>query len=177
MENETILFTLALIVILYLLYLLNEDIDDTPSCNRKRVRREYATNKTVPPGVNPLANMAEGDNTGQFFSDTGTGLINQQLDSQYADLQNLKSAGGWNQIAQYQALEPEVYKSHEEYSQDMNRSTSGASMMTIRTDDNDINPWIGLRRPSYYGTYPADDARVTATEVPTQMPTPTRYLI
>jgi hypothetical protein len=177
MENETILFALSLITILYLLYLMHEEEETTPSCGKRMRHRDYATNKALPPGVNPLANMKEGDNTGQFYSDTGTGLINQQLDSQYADLQNLKSAGSWGQVVQYQALEPEVYKSHEEYSHDMNRVTSGPSHMSIPTGDVFPVTFHGLRRTDLYSVYPADDARVTSTEVPTQMPTPTRYLI
>jgi hypothetical protein len=126
--------------------------------------------------INKLANMNEADNTGQYFADTGTGLINQQLASQYADLQNMVP-GDWNQMSQYQALEPEVYASHDEYVADMNRSTSGASMLTIRSDDNDVNPWVGLRRVDYHSAYPADDVRVDSSEVPSAMPAATRYLI
>lgn len=131
----------------------------------------------VKEGLSPLANFKEGDNTGQFYSDTGSGLINDQLAKQYADLENLTSYGSYNQVAQYSALEPEVYSSHENYSNDMNRSTSGASMMTIRSDPNDVNMWRGLRRPDYKSIYPADDVRVDSTEIPDQMETATHYLI
>lgn len=173
MEIVAIALGVAILVILVLL----------TSCwnSRPRRRNRHRCNEglsNLPPiSVNPLANFAEGDNTGQYYSDTGTGLINQQLAKQYADLQNLKQPGDWNEESQYQSLEPEVYTSHDEYVADMNRSTSGASMMTIRSDDNDINPWIGLRRPDYHSVYPADDARVDSSETPSSMPSATRYLI
>jgi hypothetical protein len=127
--------------------------------------------------VNKLADDATGDNTGQFWADTGTGLINQQLSSQYNDLQNLDSYQDWSQVSQYQALEPEVLASHQEYTHDINRSTTTASIYTIRSDDQYPVSFVGLRRPDLHSTYAADDARTTHTEVPSQMPSKTSYLI
>lgn len=131
----------------------------------------------VKEGLSPLANFKTNDNTGQFYSDTGSGLINDQLAAQYADLENLKQYGSYNELSQYMSLEPDVYKSHQEYSTDINRSTSGASMMTIRSDPNDVNPWRGLRRIDYKSIYPQDDVRTDSSEVPDQMETATHYLI
>jgi hypothetical protein len=47
-------------------------------------------------------------------------------------------------------LEPSVYSSHNQWTQDMNHTTSGASMQSERDDLGDLPiTWIGLRRPNY----------------------------
>ncbi len=111
------------------------------------------------------------------LSDWGTGLKNRQLSRQYADLENLKEYDDYNEVAQYSALEPEVFKSHSEYTTDLQASTSGASMMSVRSDPNDVNRWIGLRRPDYHSVWAAPDARVDHSEFPDQQATTTRYLL
>jgi hypothetical protein len=47
------------------------------------------------------------------------------------------------------ALEGEVKSSHGEYVKKRNKVTSTASKLSVRSDPNDINPWVGLRRPRY----------------------------
>ena len=112
-----------------------------------------------------------------FNSQTGTAMMNSQLATQYADLQNLGSYGDYNAVIQYTSLDPSVFKSHQQYSNDINNSTSGASNLTIRSDDNDIVPWVGLRRPKYDQVYAKADARVTSSEYPASMPSSTNTII
>lgn len=114
---------------------------------------------------------------GQFDSDWGTGVKNRQMAAQYQELQNLTGYDDYGQVTQMASLEPDVFSSHEEYTKDINRSTSGASNMAVRSDPNDVVSWVGLRRPNYSSTYPASDARITSSESVDQMPSQTRYLI
>jgi hypothetical protein len=182
MDSSVLALSLAVVVVLILVVSCSSHCNEYFKSGKKVVCREEDGSSNLvlnppPLAVSPLANASEGDNTGQYWSDTGSGLMNQQLASQYSDLQNLKGYGAWGEVAQYQALEPEVYESHEEYTDDMNRVSSGASMMTIRSDPNDVNMWRGLRRPDYHSIYAASDARVDHTEVPDQMQSQTRYLV
>ena len=113
----------------------------------------------------------------QFYSDSGSGPMNRQLSQQYQDLQSTTGYDDYNAFVQAASLEPEVYQSQNEYTKDINRSTSGASNMTVRSDPNDVNRWTGLRRPNYQDVYPAADARTDSSESPDQMTSATHYLI
>lgn len=82
------------------------------------------------------------------LSSYGTGVQNRRAAQRQRDLSGLKGYDDYNQVAQYASLEPEVFESHEEYSKDINRSTSGASMGSVRSDDITGTPWVA-RRPQY----------------------------
>lgn len=110
-------------------------------------------------------------------STSGTGVINRSLATQYKDLKNLSEYGDYGSVTQLMALEPEVFDSNAEYNASMNRSTSTASTMTVRSDNADIINWRGLRRPDYQSVYSASDARVTSSQYIDQFPAQTRYLI
>jgi hypothetical protein len=110
-------------------------------------------------------------------SDWGTGVKNRELAEQYNDLNNLDSYEDYNHVMQYQALEPEVFDSHQGFSYDIGVSNSGASAMTVRSDPNDVVPWVGLRRPDYHSVYAGDTARVDHSENPDQMFAKTHYLL
>lgn len=111
------------------------------------------------------------------LSTSGTGVINRELAQQYKDLKNLDQYGDYGSVTQLMSLEPEVFQSNEEYNSSMNRSTSTASSMTVRSDNADILTWRGLRRPDYQSVYSASDARVTSSQYIDQFPAATRYLI
>ena len=119
----------------------------------------------------------DADVSGQFFSDTGSGLMNRQLMKQYNELANVDSYEGYEDVTKFEALEPEVFDSQSSYVKDSNRATSGASTMTVRSDSQDINPRVGLRLTDYHSVYAAADARTEHTEAPDQMYSQTRYLI
>jgi hypothetical protein len=166
MDTVTVGLIIAIIVMLILLMSCSQG-------GKKKVRKGSCSDgMDKAPATN--SSVAEPD---MYFANSGGGLINHQLNKQYADLADLSGYDDYNQLAQYSALEPEVYESHKEYSADMNRSTSGASMMTIRTDPNDVNPWRGLRRPDYHSVYADSTARVDQSEVPETMYSQTRYCI
>lgn len=111
------------------------------------------------------------------LSTTGTGVINRELAQQYKDLKDVSQYGDYGSLTQLMALEPEVFESNAEYNSSMNRSTSGPSTMTVRSDSADIINWRGLRRPDYQSVYSASDARVTSSQYIDQMPAATRYLV
>ena len=110
-------------------------------------------------------------------SDTGSGVDNVKSQARYNDLANLASYDDYSTVAQYMAVEPEVYESHARYSQDMGRSTSGPSMLPVRDDPNDVVPWVGLRKPKYQDVYSQPGARQEHSEIPDQMRSNSFYCI
>ena len=82
--------------------------------------------------------------------------------------QDLDNASEWDPAKL--SLEKDVFDSHREFTEDAYISTQGAnSTDTIRDDPNDVNPWVGLRRPDYTGAFSESDARVVSSEYPDQM--------
>ena len=110
-------------------------------------------------------------------SEYGTGLNNKQAANRYNDLADLSAYDDYGAVAQYMAIEPEVYESHARYSRDMGRSTSGASMLPVRDDPNDVVPWVGLRKPKYQDAYSQPGARQEHSEIPDQMRNSTYYCV
>lgn len=110
------------------------------------------------------------------FSQTGQGPLNRTFNLQYNQLKGAKY-DSYNEAIEYMSLDPEVFKSHEEYSFDVGIANRGASTMTVRSDPNDVVPWVGLRRPDYWSVYPACDARQDTSQTPDQMFAPTHYLL
>ncbi len=107
----------------------------------------------------------------------GTGLQNRQSNDRYKDLANLAGYDDYNSVAQYMSIEPEVYESHSRYADDMGRSTSGASMLPVRDDPQDVVPWVGLRKPRYHEVYSGAGARQEHSEIPDQMRSSTSYCL
>lgn len=163
---------LSVLVVILLLILLCSEKGSEMFSNKAKKRKL----KTRPMNESPVVSTDTNDieEPEQYYSNTGTGLMNRKMNAQYDDLQNLDGYGGWPQVAQYMALEPEIYKS--DYSEDTNRSTSGPSSMTIRDDRNSVNPFL-LRDADYHSVYADSTARTTQTEMPDQMAAQTRYLI
>jgi hypothetical protein len=63
---------------------------------------------------------------------------------------DMSGYGAYNDVIKYQGLEKSVYDSHNQWIQDMNHITSGASMQSERDDLGDLPvQWIGLRRPNF----------------------------
>jgi hypothetical protein len=122
-------------------------------------------------------NNQDMDDENYQMSSYGTGVKNRQLAQQYANLSDLKSYESWNEVAQYQSLEPEVFESHDDYAGSIGISNSGASALTMRSDDNNVVPFVGLRRPDYHSTYAGPDARQQHSEFVDQMPASTHYLL
>jgi hypothetical protein len=166
MDNVPVALGLAVLVVLYLLMQCWDDRQQVPArgCDKKPhviVLREGMTSAE-----------AEADNQ---RSDSGQGVINRQLQAQENDLANLEEYDDFSAVAKYQALEPEVYESHEQYADQLGISNSGASNMTVRSDPNDVVNWVGLRRPDYHSTYAKSDARQVHSEFADQMFARTYY--
>ena len=107
----------------------------------------------------------------------GRSVSGNSSDERYNDLKDLAGYDDYNQVVQYMSVDPEVYDSHDLYASDMNRSTSGPSMLSERDDPNDVVPWVGLRRPKYRDVYASDTARQEHSEKPEQMRENTSYCI
>jgi hypothetical protein len=165
---DTVLLSLGLAIVVVLVLLM--------SCWKSKPKRRRAVRAgNCTPTVSNAA--ASEPDPSAFYSSYGTGPMNRQMSKQYANLQNLKGYQDWNEVAQYQSLEPSVFESQEEYAQDINRSTSSASSSTIRSDDAYPIDWTGLRRPEMQSCYSGNDSRVVSSQSPDQMPSATRFLI
>ena len=118
-----------------------------------------------------------GRQTRNNVSEYGRGVQDKQFRDRYGALAELDGYDDYNSVVQYMSIEPEVYESQAKYSRDMGRSTSGASMLPVRDDPNDVVPWVGLRKPKYRDVYSAAGARQDHSEIPDQMRTNSFYCI
>lgn len=118
--------------------------------------------------------------TNHESSEYGSGEQSANLDKNYADLIIDGEVNDHSEDIKKMALEDDVSESHKEFVKDITRSTSGAAgaAFTLRSDDNDVNPRVGLRR-SKYRTYASarSDARVVHSEYPDQMYHHTAYTL
>ena len=79
-------------------------------------------------------------------------------------------ASNYQDAMKCMSLEPDVGNSHEAWISNIQGKTTTASKDTIRDDPNDINPWVGLRRPKYKTrAQPLAQARTIASDVPGEM--------
>lgn len=153
MDNVTLALSVSIAVVLVLLY----------SCWGKKPKKNKQSCNKPNPAHHDLPSSI------QNKSDTGTGLKNAEARARYDTLRNnLTGYDDYGQVAQYMSLEPEVFESHDQYSNDMNRLSLGPSTMAERSDPNDVVPWVGLRRPDYKSTSASSGARVEHSEIPDQ---------
>jgi hypothetical protein len=75
------------------------------------------------------------------------------------------------------SLDPEIYKSHQIYTDDVDGSVSGSSVNSERSDDNNPVPFVGLRRPDYRGVPIGRDARTETSEYTDSLPRSTNFLL
>ena len=128
-----------------------------------------------------IDNKKEGFNNNRkrktMKSDWGSGLINRQLDKQHNESVNSGTYDDYNSFMKDISLEPEVYDSHNEFSDSVGVANTGASNLSVRSDPNDVvMPW-GLRRVNYHDAYALPDARVEHSEHPDQMYKQTSFLV
>lgn len=126
---------------------------------------------TSKPVRSPGCVMEQPDTT----SRVGSGVVNREFNNRYNDLSNLQGYDDYGAVSQYMAIEPEVFDSHARYSDDMGRSTSGASMLPVRDDRQDINPRVGIRLTNYSAVYAGPGSRQEHSEIPDQMGKPSNY--
>ena len=185
MELVAVALGISILVVLILLLSCwnssqqsNYDDEDNyrPRMRRGRQRGCNMRDGFVPAGVPLNQNSANISGNSQFFSPDGTGKTNLQLMKQYNAVINSDHLDGdYNDVIQQMSIEPEVAMSHQTYSNDVGRSTSGASTNVVRSDRNDINPRVGLRTIDYHSVYSSRDARTDSSESPDQMPSKTSY--
>lgn len=107
--------------------------------------------------------------------------VNEQTSSQNqmnSDLSTLKlsteNVDNLDSIEPYDparlSLEKSVFDSHREFVEDAYISTQGAnSTDSVRSDSQDINPRVGLRKIDYTGVFSGETARVVSSESPDQI--------
>ncbi len=155
--TETVTLALAACVVIVLVLLLS--CWDGKKAKPERDDGTSASPKRRPPTTDPCTKPSE----------WGTGVENTKFRNRYQDLTDLSGYDDYNAVSQYMSVEPEVYESHARYSDDMGRSTSGASLLPVRDDPNDVVPWVGLRKPKYHEAYCAPGARQEHSDIPDQM--------
>lgn len=106
-----------------------------------------------------------------------SGKMNTLMEEQYSELSKVAGYDDYNSMIQAMALEPEVYQSHSQYAKDMGASTSTSSMWSVRDDPNDVNPWVGLRKPKYRSVWAGESARQTTSETPDEMREDSYYVV
>lgn len=111
------------------------------------------------------------------LSNTGTGVLNRQLELQNQKVMQIDGYGDYNEVAQLESLDPEVIESHNEFAGSLGISNSGASALTVRSDSQDIVPRYGLRQIDYHSVYADEDARQQHTEFVDQMPVKRGFVI
>lgn len=157
MDLAVLGLSIAVALVLLLLY----------KCWTPKVDAPRSTPKAQRPTKAPKNNVSE----------YGRGVQNKQFRDRYGALAELDGYDDYNSVAQYMSIEPEVYDSQAKYTKDMGRSTSGASMLPVRDDPNDVVPWIGLRKPDYRGVYSSNGARQDHSDIPDQMRVKSFYCI
>ncbi len=149
MDNISIALSVAIAVVLVMLY------NCWKSPNQRRARRGCSQ---------------EGMSSKPEESDWGSGVQNKKFEQSTEELKDLVGYADYNSVMQYQALEPEVFESHKQYSKDMNKFNMGPSAMSETSHDNYAVPWVGLRRPDTHSVYADENARVVHSEYVDQTP-------
>jgi hypothetical protein len=157
MDHVAVALGVSIVVVLVLLY----------SCSGKNNKKSSKRNKRLPRQRRNNVDVSE----------YGTGVSNRASADRYRNTKNVVSYDDYNELAQYMSVDPEVYESHARYTADMNRGTSGPSMMAERDDPNDVVPWVGLRKPKYQDVYASPEARQEHSEIPDQMRKNTYYIL
>ena len=70
-----------------------------------------------------------------------------------SDIDTLISEGDYNTALIKTALEPEIVKNHLKFASERASFDSGGGVPSVRDDENDLNPWVGIfGRPTYRHT-------------------------
>lgn len=72
-------------------------------------------------------------------------------------------------------LEQSVISSHKQFVNDIQNTTTGASAMSIYSEEPETTNWVGLRRPNYQDIYIDPNARQVPSVEQSQMPNNKQY--
>lgn len=173
MDESTQMFLLiAVIVIIFYMYSNNKHMYGCgcQQCRRNRCGCERTSHCQCDFCLVNKQNSVAGDVKEPFAGD----LENESGNN----IQGMAETGDYQEATKHMALEPTVSESHARYVSDIAANTQTASKMTLRSDPNDIVPWVGLRRPNYHGgAQPMEDARTVSTDMPHQMMESRRFCI
>lgn len=89
-------------------------------------------------------------------------------------MNNTAESGAFEDYLIDAGLESTVIDSHQQFVNDIQKTTSGASVETVLAGDVDDNPWVGIRRPNY-DVKVDSSARTVPSAEQSRMPTARRY--
>ena len=144
---EPTIFALALAVLLVLILLIS---CWKSSCSKNK-HKSHKRNKSCRDGMTSSNDLSNSDGVNEFEN--------------------------YNDLIKHESLDPAVFKSHDSYAMELGDVTRGASALSVRSDPNDIVPWVGLRRPNYHDVYTGEDARQDSSESPDQMYKQSHYML
>jgi len=167
---ETVITVALIISILVMLILLF-------SCSNKSHANRYTSRHTHRHAHRHAHDDLDDDLDSREISKYGQGEKNREFRRRTHRVDKLKDYDDYNDVIQYESLDPEVYQSHDEYSKNVGISSNGASALSVTSHDNYPVPFVGLRRPDMQSTYARTGARTEHSEYADQMPGTTNYLI
>ena len=163
MEYLEFILSIAIIGIILLIIYINGNCEDMAASGSSDNVEGFAVNPSVKTDA---------------VSDWGRGVLDKKENQRWDNLDGNQPYADYNQVMQYTSLEPEIFKSHTEYTQDIDHLNLGPSTLSERSDPNDVIPWRGIRgRPDYQSVYAGRDARQDHSEFPDQMGKKIRHII
>lgn len=73
------------------------------------------------------------------------------------------------------SIEQGVVDSHNQFVNDIKHTTTGASAQTVFSEEPDLVPWVGLRRPAYDKVYVDPNSRQVPSIYQSQLPSSNQY--
>jgi hypothetical protein len=166
-EPDYVLLSLiiAVIIIAVLLLVCWKNKNENQSYGRSKPRNYHMKNNRMAPLIHsdydvntesvPVSRQGDTGQMGKSlasggYSYFGTAQNNRDYNNRSDNVvMDMKGYGDYNDVTRYMGLEKNVYDSHNQWIQDMNHTTSGASMQSERDDLGDLPvSWV-LRKPNY----------------------------
>lgn len=92
-----------------------------------------------------------------------------EIVSPFANKDEAPDADDYQTYVMQNGLEKGVFDSHKRFVSDLRQTPRGSSSLTETSHDENINPWVGLRRPDYTSVKVSEHAREVPTQTPEQL--------
>lgn len=117
----------------------------------------------------------EGMSSGPLITSPSVRLYQAGINDERDD--DIGEGEPWQEAIRQMGLEQSVLDSHNAFVKDRSRSTTGASNQSVREYDNDVVPWVGLRRPRYEKLTIGSSARTVPSEYADQLPNAKAFVL
>lgn len=108
----------------------------------------YSSDAVVGVIVSKLADVSEAYQACRYVIDRFSNDMPGTMDSD--KVTSLIQAGDYENAIIQTALEPDLVSNHKKFAKERSSFESGGGIQSVRDDDNDINPWVGIfGRPTY----------------------------